>query len=265
VFWLVCWYAISVTVRADAPPVGVCATTAAPWRTAGQVAASPLPTRTLVMWEPKAAAPGVARCLGEWSARLPPHDEVRRQPPRCCDDAAATGDPHGVAAVRACAAALHDARPPRTTRRRAARGGGTGGRAPPSPHARWRGRHRDIVAPWLERPQAGAWQRCRPRLPTQMIGSTTWWPSGPAGRPASLDDATPPGAPHPSRPASSRASRKPNSHEHHPARVQNGTGAEQPADHRLQAACGGGPLGVQLGTAAQAGRVRSHRHEPVGC
>src|SRR5262249_52129280 len=49
-FWVVLWYTISMTVHASsAPPVGVTDTTTSPRWTAGQVAASHLPTRTLVV------------------------------------------------------------------------------------------------------------------------------------------------------------------------------------------------------------------------
>ena len=46
------------------------------------------------------------------------------------------------------------------------------------------------------------------------------------------------------------------------AGVQNRTGPERSADHRLQAACRRRTVGLQLGTAGQAGTVSSHHEKP---
>ena len=68
------------------------------------------------------------------------------------------------------------------------------------------------------------------------------------------------------RPASSSALSKrkklEQTHEYHPARLQNRAGSEQSADHRLPQACGGGALGVQLGLGAQAGSYRETGTSP---
>jgi putative resolvase len=102
------WYLISMKLSEYARQVGVTYKTAYQWWKAGQLDAYQLPTGTIIVREPKAAATGVALYARVSSADQ--KDDVTRQMQRLRDYAAARGY-QVVAEVTEIASGLNDERP----------------------------------------------------------------------------------------------------------------------------------------------------------
>jgi putative resolvase len=107
-FQVVLWYTICMKLSDYAKEVGVTYKTAYQWWKAGQLNAYQLPTGTIIVREPKAAATGVALYARVSSADQ--KDDVTRQMQRLRDYAAARGY-QVVTEVTEIASGLNDERP----------------------------------------------------------------------------------------------------------------------------------------------------------
>src|SRR5215469_11782864 len=255
-------YTLDMKLSQYAKRAGVTYKTAWRWWNQGLLDASQTPTGTVIVREPVLPAPPPGRVARY--ARVSSADQAAgrdRQLQHLQDDAAANGD--SVAkAVSEMASGLNDQRPKLS-------------RLLTDPTIG------KLVVEQRERLTRFGAEDLRQRLATQGRQLDGLLPSDPEDE--LVDDSDPEDAladvfvavltslaarlygRRTCRPASSGvwSRRKPQwKYEPHPARLPGRTGPDERADHRVQAACGGSALGVQLGLATQARGISHDRPKP---